>query len=91
MRPVAIGRRNWLFVGSPAAGQRSAILMSLIASCKNNGVEPWAYLRDVLGRLATEPDPTELQRLLPDAWLSENPQHRWNIDDVRRNERNTKS
>ena len=75
MRPVAIGRENWLFVGSPAAGQRSAILMSLIASCKNNGVEPRAYLRDVLGRLATEPDPTKLQRLLPDAWLKENSQH----------------
>ena len=91
MRPVAIGRRNWLFVGSPAAGQRSAILMSLIASCKNNGVEPWAYLRDVLGRLATEPDPSELQRLLPNAWLKENSRHRWNIDHVRRNERNTKT
>ena len=48
-------------------------------------------MRDVLVRLATEPDPTELQRLLPDAWLRENPQHRWNIDDVRRNERDNKT
>jgi len=42
MRPVAIGRKNWLFVGSKAAGQRAAILMSLIAACKANLVKPWA-------------------------------------------------
>jgi len=40
LRPVAIGRKNWLFVGSPAAGGRAAILMSLVASFKFNGVEP---------------------------------------------------
>jgi transposase len=39
MRPVAIGRKNWLFVGNPIAGQRAATLMSLIAGCKNNSVE----------------------------------------------------
>ena len=91
MRPVAIGRKNWLFVGSPAAGGRAAILMSLIASCKRNGVEPWAYVKDVLGRLAVEPPPAGLQQLLPDVWLSKNPQHRWKIDEVRRNERKAKA
>ena len=87
MRPVAIGRKNWLFVGSPAAGDRAAILMSLIASCKANGVEPWAYLKDVLEQLAAKPDQSELQQLLPDKWILTNPQHRWEIDQIRRNER----
>ena len=43
MKPVAIGRKNWLFVGSVEAGSRAAVLMSLVASCKLNQVEPWAY------------------------------------------------
>jgi len=51
MRPVAIGRKNWIFVGSKPAGHRAAILMSLIASCKANLVEPWAWLKDVLIQL----------------------------------------
>ena len=53
MKPVAIGRKNWLFVGSPEAGGRAAILMSLIASCKSCEAEPWAWLRDTL----TQPTP----------------------------------
>src|SRR5690606_23683719 len=51
VRPTAIGRKNWLFVGHPDAGQRSAILYSVIVSCLRHGVEPLAYLRDVLTRL----------------------------------------
>jgi len=76
MKPVAIGRKNWLFVGSPQAGHRAAILMSLIASCKASSVEPWAWLRSTLTELprATTPD-----SLLPDTWLQTHPQHRWNI------------
>ena len=91
MRPVAIGRKNWLFVGSPAAGDRAAILMSLIESCKRNGVEPWAYIKDVLQKLAAEPSGSELGVLLPDKWLLANPSHRWQIDQIRRNERNNKT
>ena len=91
MRPVAIGRKNWLFVGSPAAGGRAAILMSLLASCKYNSVEPWAYIRDVLTKLATKPSASELESLLPDVWLAANPDHRWNIDHIRRNERQRKT
>ena len=87
MRPVAIGRKNYLFVGSPAAGGRAAILMSLIESCKRNGVEPWAYIKDLLQKLAVGPSPIELGLLLPDKWLLENPSHRWEIDKIRRNER----
>ncbi len=87
MRPVAIGRKNWLFVGSPQAGQRAAILMSLVASCKNNGVEPWAYLKDIFTRLAELPTEDTLAELLPDRWLKANPKHHWSIAERRREER----
>ena len=87
MRPIAIGRKNWLFVGSELAGHRAAILTSLIASCKNNLVEPWAYLRDIFDRLAQKPTPDELTELLPDAWLIQNPTHRWDIAETRSKER----
>ena len=86
MKSVAIGRKNWLFVGSPRAGGRAAKLMSLIASCKANRVEPWAYLRDVLTRLPLGTEPSEF---LPDRWLIDHPQHRWNIADRRAEERQT--
>ena len=87
MKPVAIGRKAWLFVGSPAAGHRAAILMSLIASCKANQAEPWAWLRDVLTKLPRGVAP---DKLLPDIWLKQNPKHRWSIADRRREERQAK-
>ena len=85
----AIGRRNWLFVGSPAGGRRAAILFSLTASCKACGVEPWAYLRDVFARLPSiaEDRVDLLDDLLPDRWLATHPTHRWDIDTLRRAER----
>lgn len=86
MRPIAIGRKNWLFVGSENAGHRAAILASLIASCKNNFVEPWAYLKNLFTRLAHKPDTTELANLLPDRWLQDSPVYRWEIADGRKNE-----
>ena len=58
--------------------------MSLIATCKDNRVEPWAYLRAVFTRL---PLGADLEELLPDHWLIENPQHRWTIADRRADER----
>ena len=88
MRPIAIGRKNWLFVGSESAGHRAAVLASLIASCKNNEVEPWAYLKDVFTRLAHKPSTDQLAELLPDNWLKANPTHRWEIAQTRRNQRN---
>ncbi len=45
IRPCALGRKNWLFVGSELAGQRAAVVMSLVQSAKLNGHDPWAYLR----------------------------------------------
>jgi hypothetical protein len=61
--------------------------MSLIATCKANRVEPWAYLRDVFTRL---PAGSPLDDLLPDRWLTANPQHRWTIADHRARERAAK-
>ena len=84
MRPVAIGRKNWMFVGSKPAGHRAAILMSLIASCKANLVEPWAWLKDVLIQL---PLGASLESLLPNTWLTSHPEHRWTIAERRKLER----
>ena len=56
MRPWALGRKNWLFAGSLESGQRAASIMSLIQSARLNGLDPYAYLADVLRRLPTHPD-----------------------------------
>ena len=86
----AIGRKNWLFVASETGGRRAAVLFSLTASCKANAVEPFAYLQDVLTRMPTQPA-DQLDELLPDRWLQDHPQHRWNIDAIRREERKRKA
>jgi transposase len=67
IRPVAIGRSNWLFAGSLRAGQRAAVIMSLIQSAKLNGHDPHRYLKDVLERLPTQPA-NHLDELLPHCW-----------------------
>lgn len=67
IRPVALGRSNWLFAGSLRAGKRAAAVMSLIQSAKLNGLEPWAYLKDVLTRLPTQSD-SRIAELLPHRW-----------------------
>ena len=67
IRPTAVGKKNWLFVGHAETGQRSAILYSLIESCRRRGVEPYAYLRDVLTRLPTMTDWT-VGALTPATW-----------------------
>jgi transposase len=67
MKRIAIGRKNWLFVGSPRGGQTAAVLISFTSTCQRLGVEPWAYLQDVLTRLPTTPT-GELGDLLPDHW-----------------------
>lgn len=67
IRPWAVGRKNWLFSGSLAAGARAADIMSLIQTAKMNGIEPLAYLTDVLTRLPTHPD-SRIEELLPTRW-----------------------
>ena len=67
IRPWALGRRNWLFIGSQLAGERAAVVMSLLQSAKLNGHEPWAYLKDVLTRLPTQLN-SRIEELLPHKW-----------------------
>lgn len=67
VRPVALGRKNWLFAGSLRAGKRAAAIMSLIQSAKLNGHEPLAYLKDVLNCLPTQPA-SRVGQLLPHRW-----------------------
>ena len=67
IRPLAIGRKNWLFVGSQQAGERAAVMFSLIESAKLNGHDPWAYLKDVFERLPTLKD-RDLEQLRPHNW-----------------------
>jgi hypothetical protein len=67
MKRIAIGRKNWLHVGSQTGGRTAAVLFSFTSSCHRLGIEPWAYLKDVLTRLPTTP-PEALGDLLPDRW-----------------------
>ena len=70
IKPWKLGAKNWLFVGSELAGQRAAVVMSLVQSAKLNGLDPWAYLRDVLARIHTHPS-QRLEELLPHRWRPE--------------------
>ena len=72
IRPIAIGRNNWLFAGSLRAGQRAAAVMSLIQSAKLNGHDPYAYLKDVLARLPTHKH-SQIEELLPHRWQPTQP------------------
>jgi transposase len=66
-RDIALGRANWTFFGSDNGGRTAAVLRSLIASCKRSAVEPFAWFRDVLSRIAAHPI-TRLTELLPHNW-----------------------
>ncbi|MBE7560178.1 transposase domain-containing protein [bacterium] len=72
LRRVALGRKNWLFAGSDEGGRRAAILYTMIASCQQHGVEPFAYLRDVLARIP-EHLQSRIEELLPNHWHAETP------------------
>lgn len=68
IRPSAIGKKNWLFVGHPDAGQRSAIIYSIVVSCQRHRKDPLAYLRDVLTRLPQMTTRDDLTALTPANW-----------------------
>jgi transposase len=70
MKRIAIGRKNWLFVGSPQGGQMAAVMLSFTSTCHRLDIEPWAYLQDVLTRLPTMRS-GQLDELLPDRWQAE--------------------
>jgi transposase len=67
IRPIALGRSNWLFAGSLRAGKRAAAVMSLVHSARINGHNPFVYLKDVLERLPTQPA-SRIEELLPHRW-----------------------
>jgi transposase len=67
IRPTAIGKKNWLFIGEADAGQRSAIIYTLIESCRRRGLDPFAYLRDVLTRLPNMTN-RQIPEVTPAAW-----------------------
>ena len=67
IRPVAIGRKNYLFAGSHDAGQRAAMLYSFLGTCNKNNVEPFAWIKDVLSRIPEQPV-NRLEELLPANW-----------------------
>jgi transposase len=73
LRRVAIGRKNWLFLGSEDAGDRTATILSVISSAHRHDLDVWAYLHDVLEQLAR--GPRDLQALLPDVWKAAHPEH----------------
>ncbi len=100
----AIGRKNYLFVGGIGGGRNAAVFYSLVSSAKANGVEPFAWLKDLFTRLAYHRDgeafaqaaaaepvtSTELDDLLPDRWLADHPEDAWTINAIRREERKQK-
>jgi len=67
IRPSAVGKKNWLFIGHPEAGWRSAVIYSIVVSCQRHGVDPAHYLTDVLRRLPAMKQ-SELPTLLPQNW-----------------------
>jgi transposase len=72
IRPTAVGKKNWLFFGSEEAGQRSAVMYTLIENCRLHGVEPYAYLKDVLERLPRTTN-QEVAQLTPRNWKQARP------------------
>src|SRR3954452_2068373 len=73
LRPCAIGRKNWMFFGSDRGGETAAILMSVLASAKRHGIEPFEYVRQLL--IALSSAAVDLRSLLPDVWIAAHPEH----------------
>ena len=68
IRPIAIGRKNYLFAGSHNAAQRAAVIYSLLATCKKHDINPYEWLADVLARIPTHPA-KRVHELLPHRWV----------------------
>ena len=67
LRGVAVGRKNWMFLGNDNGGRTAAVLTSLIATSKRLGIDPFAYLRDIFAHISAYPQ-SRLADLLPDQW-----------------------
>ena len=61
-------KKNWLFIGHPDAGQRSAIIYSIVTSCQRRGLDPLVYVRDLLRRLPAMTNHDDLAALTPARW-----------------------
>lgn len=72
MKQVALGRKNWLFIGSVAAGERAANLLTLVSSAVRNDLDVWAYVKDVLDQLLA--GSTDYASLRPDCWAAAHPE-----------------
>jgi transposase len=68
IRPSALGKKNWLFVGHPEAGERSAVIYTLLGSCRRHGINPFDYLKELFTRLPAAKI-TEIQQFTPRAWI----------------------
>ncbi|TIV13671.1 MAG: IS66 family transposase, partial [Mesorhizobium sp.] len=67
IRPLTLGRRNWTFLGSDSGGERAAVFYTLVQTCKLNGINPEAYLADLIGRVSDHPA-NRIDELLPWNW-----------------------
>jgi len=67
IRPTALGKKNWLFMGAAGAGERGAIIYTVIESCRRQGLDPYAYLKDILTRLPTMTN-HQIPDVTPQAW-----------------------
>jgi len=67
IRPSALGKKNWLFVGHPEAGERSAVIYTLLGSCRRHGINPFDYLKDLFRQLPMAKI-TEIQQFMPSKW-----------------------
>lgn len=72
MKQVAVGRKNWIFIGSVAAGERAADFMTLVSSAVRNDLDVWAYVKDVLDQLLA--GSTDYESLRPDIWKKSHPE-----------------
>jgi transposase len=71
IRPSALGKKNWLFVGHPEAGERSAVIYTLLGSCRRHGINPFDYLKDLFTRLPMAKI-TQIKEFTPAAWTKVN-------------------
>lgn len=67
IRPSALGKKNWLFIGDPEAGERSAVIYTLLGSCRRHGLNPFEYLKDLFTRLPAA-EITEIKQFKPSQW-----------------------
>ena len=74
IRPTALGKKNWLFFGAADAGERGAILYTIVESCRRHGLDPLAYLREALTRLPRMTN-HQIAEITPAAWAASHIQH----------------